>query len=545
MSIKRLLFLIPVVIAGVIYSPSLGFDFAWLDHAEILGQQLILSDAQDWARAFFMDDANHSAYHRPMYNVMHTLDWMLWGNDASGFHLTNLILHLANVVLVFFVLQKLKIEQWPALAITLLWAVLPVHVPVVALIHAKGDLLSTFFVLGAILIYLSRTKGYSVLSGLLLLLGLLTKEVAIAGAAFLLLYEKHALLENWKKSLPILIPVVAYMALRAVTYGSGGEAEGGYIDRVLTFPLVYGSYFFESLPGIRLGISDTEWVWSAQPTGTLIGRVVMLLAAVGIQVLLWRKVPASRPFVLIFNLFLLPVSQLIPTLHIRADRFLYMASLGWIGIMGFGLKVLLRKDVIVYALAAIIGAWFVFKVVTELPAYEKDAKLFKTTIERSPKNREAHGYLGNIALEEGDNSAAVFHFVRALNSNPKLLSFVDRKTAKANLGTAKLRLQQYREAVQLFEDVAKESASPVDLDFNIGLCYKMMGQPQKAYDHFIRFQRKYPEDIATMEKLSEVYVDLGQRQKAIDEINRILTVKPDHEYKDALKRAVIELQTVQ
>ena len=500
MSIKRLLFLIPVVIAGIIYSPSLGFDFAWLDHAEILGQQLILSDAQEWARAFFMDDANHSAYHRPMYNVMHTVDWALWGNDAGGYHLTNLLLHLANMVLVFFILQKLKVDHWPSLALALLWAIIPVHVPVVTLIHAKGDLLSTFFLLCGILIYLSKSKGYAIWTGLFLLFGLLTKEVAIAGAAFLLIYEKETFLKDWKKSLPILIPVIVYVVLRAMTYGSGGEVEGGYVNRLLTFPLVYGSYFFESLPGVRLGISDTEWVWSAQPTGQLIGRGIMLLAGVAIQVFLWKKMPASRPFVLIFNLFLLPVSQLIPTLHIRADRFLYMASLGWIGMMGYALKAVVRKDVLIYAFIAILGAWFVFRVVTEVPAYENDAKLFKATIERSPKNREAHGYLGNIALEEGDNSAAVFHFVRALNSNPKLLSFVDRKTAKANLGTAKLRLQQYREAVQLFEDVAKESRSPVDLDFNIGLCYKMMGQPQKAYDHFIRFQRKYPEDIPTMEK---------------------------------------------
>jgi len=535
----KLLVFIPLLFTLFLYVPSLSFDFAWLDFTEILGGQLIIDD---WIKIFFIDDANASIYHRPLYNLIHTMDFRLWRQDPYGYHLSNVILHLANVTLLFFFLLRLEIKNIGVLPLTIIWAVLPVLVPVVALIHAKGDLLYTFFFLIGAILFLKQEKKWNILVLLFLLLSLLSKETAVGGILFLLI---HGRLKgrDWKSLWPIISAIFIFVVIKVITLTqSHGQGLGFDFHRLLTFPLVYGSYFFESLTGARLGISDTVFAWNGREILSLIKDLSFFIVAVGMQVFCWKKIPASRPFILIFNLFLLPVSQIIPSLHFRADRFLYFAAVGWIGIWATFLRHWIKKDLAMTVIWILAVGWFAFRSFEQIPYYKNNETLFERVLEVSPENREARAFMGQKMLEDQDYSAAIFHLSRALNGNPKMYSYVNRKTTKANLGTAKLNIGQYDDCIKIYKNLAEKYGSPPEYDFNWSLCYKNSGQAQNAYDRMVRYQRKYPNDIAAMEKMAEIYIDLGKKSRAIDEFNKVLKMKPDHQYKEEINRAIIQLR---
>ena len=76
------------LLVAVPYLPSLGNGFVWLDHKEITGGMLIADSPQELASMFLRDDRNFAGYHRPFYNLIHSFDVWIWGNEtAFGFHL--------------------------------------------------------------------------------------------------------------------------------------------------------------------------------------------------------------------------------------------------------------------------------------------------------------------------------------------------------------------------------------------------------------------------------------------------------------------------
>lgn len=89
------------------------------------------------------------------------LDYQIYGLQAWGFHLTNLLLHVANTLLVFVLLRRLKVEYGPALFVAAVFGVHPLHVESVAWITERKDVLATLFGLLAILAYVRSIQNGS------------------------------------------------------------------------------------------------------------------------------------------------------------------------------------------------------------------------------------------------------------------------------------------------------------------------------------------------------------------------------------------------
>ncbi len=95
----------------------------------------------------------------PFSSVSLAIDYKIWGLDPFGYHLTNLLLHLINTLLVFCLVRRLAHQLMPALIAALLFGVHPIHVESVAWISERKDVLSTLFFLSALLFYLRYRAG--------------------------------------------------------------------------------------------------------------------------------------------------------------------------------------------------------------------------------------------------------------------------------------------------------------------------------------------------------------------------------------------------
>ena len=115
---------IALAVVAAAYLPSLRNGFVWLDEREILQHGLIV-DRLGEIPGLFLNDRNYAGYHRPIYDLLHSLDAAIWGFRPFGFHLSSLVLHLANVFLVWLLVRKAGHGEASSAAIAGLWGLHP------------------------------------------------------------------------------------------------------------------------------------------------------------------------------------------------------------------------------------------------------------------------------------------------------------------------------------------------------------------------------------------------------------------------------------
>jgi hypothetical protein len=194
----------------------------------------------------------------PLTWFSHMLDWQLFGSNAGGHHLVNLIFHIANTLLLFTVLNKMTGSLWPSAFAAALFALHPMHVESVAWIAERKDVLSTFFWFLAMAAYLRYVKKPNAASYLLTLLifalGLMAKPMLVT-LPFVLL-----LLDYWP--LNRLIPQ---------TITSSGRQRRKFAPAANNLPTLY-RIVIEKVPFFALSVISSVITFLVQRSG---GRVIL------------------------------------------------------------------------------------------------------------------------------------------------------------------------------------------------------------------------------------------------------------------------------
>ena len=149
----------PIVLALLVilsYLPAMLWGgFVWDDINHIPGETAV----RDWTEIFRIwlePDAVSEPHYRPMTYTTFWLEHKLWGFAAPGYHAVNVLLHLANTLLLWRILRWLKVPG--ALAVAALFAVHPIHVESVAWVIERKDVLSGMFYLACILAWLRHSE---------------------------------------------------------------------------------------------------------------------------------------------------------------------------------------------------------------------------------------------------------------------------------------------------------------------------------------------------------------------------------------------------
>jgi hypothetical protein len=230
-----------VILAAVIciaYQPALRLNFYGDDYSflETAGRSSLTQYL-----AFYFDPRLQTGWYRPMQGLLFGVEWLLFGGNPVGYHLVNVLVHLANVLLLFALVQTVSRGMWRlALLSALIYAALPLY-SVSVFWPGDADFLLTFFYLSSIwfwVMYLQQAdkRRFFVLSFIFFLLALTTKEFGVTLPVILLLAdrllvrEKIPLLALVRRYLPfagiylIYLPLEYYIQSRSVltnTYGYG------------------------------------------------------------------------------------------------------------------------------------------------------------------------------------------------------------------------------------------------------------------------------------------------------------------------------------
>ena len=225
-----------LLLAAVTYLESLSYQFVWDD--VLMVQSPTLRDLRNFLQ-FFQSDftsltsgAIEGHYYRPTLALSLALDATLWGPHPALFHLTNLLLHVAVTFLVNRLVLAMGARRDIALLTTLLFAMYPVHVEVVAFVAARDNLLLGIGVLGCLLVYRRsdapgrRRIAWGGAALAMQVFALLSKEAAVTLPALLVLSdllhspasdhpaERTTLHRALMRSLPFWIVTAAFATFR-------------------------------------------------------------------------------------------------------------------------------------------------------------------------------------------------------------------------------------------------------------------------------------------------------------------------------------------
>lgn len=400
--------LLAVAVAAV-YLPSLGGDFVWDDRHLIESAPLVTEPSSLGAffRAPFWSDAEQGieAYYRPLVTISYALDHRLHGPNPAGFHLTNLLLHLVNVLLVLALARRTGAGLLGAGIAAGLWALLPRLAESVAWISGRTDLLAALFSLAALLAHPLRRAG-PWLSAALLFAGLCAKEVALAALPALLLAALAAPRPERRSELGRLIPpataAALYLTLRArVLSGAGpGSSVGAAGDRLLVSLEALGRYAAMTVDAWRPA-TQIGWVEDPSVAYAALGLVVAIAAA-GAALRLRSTLATSPTRAACLTL---AAASLVPVLHlvplpmgvVSADRFLYLPLAGVAVSAATGLDRVARRSRFASGAFALVAVTLAVQTYRRAEHWADEVALWTEAARRAhPRNPRPWLELGNL-----------------------------------------------------------------------------------------------------------------------------------------------------
>ncbi len=563
-----------ILAATVPYVNALTNGFIWLDRPEILEGRLLIDSLSELIHAAWYNDNNYSGYHRPIYNAIHSFDYLIWKENPIGYHLSSVVLHMLNVILIYYLLSKLTSRTHISFYVALFWGLHPVNTAAVSLIHSKADLLVTFFSLGSFIVsflYVQHNRKtmaawcLPILAGILYLLALLSKETALICPLVLVIIllsreKKSDVCPAAGNSYALLLVVfgvvtIAYILHRLLVISfDTPENKMPLLDRMLTFIPVYLAYMTKSLSTIELTTNDAVLIWRYYGMIFPI-MLLVLLIVLAAQILVAIKNPKCLPGILWFNLYLLPVAQVFPILHFRADRFLYIPSIGliWATVVfvedmaarfrnkNFG-GVIFRS---LQLLVLVIAGYFFIRIWERNKDFKHDDVFFEELTAKHPECREAHSFLALEYLSREEFERAAVAFQKALSKDERFYSYVNYDDVEGNYAVLLLRKGKYQEAYGILNALlARVSEANPEVYFNIGVCCLKIGKYGEAYGHFRRYLEVMPNNADALFLLGKSSIALGRLQDAQNAFKQYLKVVPsagDREYVEQFLRSLKEV----
>ncbi len=421
------------------YLPTLHNGFVNLDDGlYVTGnphvQQGITGASVAWALT-----ANVANNWHPLTLLSHLLDCQLFGLDAAGHHAMSLLLHLANVLLLFAVLRRLTGAVWRSAAVAALFAVHPAHVESVAWVAERKDVLSALFWLLAMAAYGRYARHPSLdrylLVALAMALGLAAKPMVVTLPFALLLLDVWPLERlglGWKRLTVEKLPLLALSAassLVTLRYQRTSLAPLGldpWSLRLANAAVSYAAYLGKLLLPRNLAVFYP--IPLAIPAGKVAAAAALLAILTALAVRTARKAPWLLVGWLWFLGTLVPVIGLVQVgRQAMADRYTYIPSIGLFVAIVWGIAGLIgessRRRAIIYKATAAAVAIALLAAGTWMQAgtWRDSVALYRHALAVTRDNYVAHLGLAKALVAKGDGAGAAEQYRAALALRPGLI----------------------------------------------------------------------------------------------------------------------------
>jgi protein O-mannosyl-transferase len=444
------------------------------------------------------------------------------GVNPHSLHLTNLLLHTANTVLLFIILFRMTKTLWPSAFVAAAFAIHPLHIQSVAWVAERKDVLSTLFWLLTISFYVRYIERSSIGRYILVLfvfaLGLMAKPMLVTLPVVLLLLDYWPL--KRKDSLPMLLleklPFVILAGVSSVIT-LVVQSQSGAIMNIAKFPfdirvinalVSYTQYIAKMFWPVNLSIFYHHPGRSLHFSDAVIPAVLFVAATI-------LAVRFARTRGYLFVGWMWYVCTLIPVIGLvqvgdqaMADRYTYIPLIGLFITIAWGLPELLaryafRKTVLAIAAAVVLLAMAVSTYI-QLGYWQNSVTILERAVEINPNDRFAHANLGAVFVRKGSYDEAIVHFEKALQIDPCDLM------SQLNIGVAFFRKDKIDLAVNHFEKAMAIDPCDIPTRLNLATGLAKQGNTQQAIEQCNEILRMAPGRTEAIELKQQI---LQQRQR--------------------------------
>jgi tetratricopeptide (TPR) repeat protein len=490
------------------------------------------------------------------------LDCELYGLNPGMHHLINLIIHMANGILLFIACKKMTGAIWPSAVVAALFALHPINVESVAWVAERKNVLSTFFWILTILAYVQYSRNKSpfryLLTLFIFMLGLLCKPMLVTLPFGLLLldywplkrlhFKMEATAGNPTKNVAVkfgclksaafylFLEKVPFIILAAVSVGLSilsakqhgilASAELVPIDLRLANALVsYTAYLGKLIWPQNLAVFYPYP--QSIPVALSAGAG---LALIGISFLVIRA-SKEKPYLGVGWFWYL--GTLLPSIGLMqaglwpamADRWSYVPFIGLFIIIAWGGADFVERWRVKKMYVSLAAGATVFILMTttwsQVQHWSNSLTLYQHAVDATADNHVAHGNLGATLYLKGDVNEATSHFIEALRIMP------DYNEALNNLRISLAANGGIDHAIEKLKKLINIFPQNSGLYYSLGVMYGKKGELDKAieqYETALSYHSEFPQVLFDMAFL---YSIKGEYEMALELFKKTIEIQPD------------------
>ena len=570
----------PSVLAGaaltaigtlVVFLPALKNHFVnWDDYVMLVNNPAFRGFG--WTELRWMFTTFHMGHYQPLSWMSFALDYLVWGMDPTGYHLTNLLLHTANAVEFFFLAHIILRLAWRsqtgehplslmvgAVLAALLFSVHPLRVESVAWATERRDVLSGLFYLLALHAYLLRQtatdlptrRRHLAVSIAAYTLSLLSKGTAMTLPVVLVILDVYPLrrlpgnLMEWTRSqyrrvwaekVPfiILAAVFALIALMAQQTTGALRPVQQYFLSYRLGQLFYSIWFYLWKTLLPLNLSPLyELPFDFDAWMPVFGFcAVAVITITGALYLFRRRWPAGLAAWTYYLVVLAPVAGVAQSgPQLVADRYSYLSCLSWALLIGGGaaylwnrqgIRILRRSRLAPFYVGA-FGILMVLATMTwqQTKIWQDTRTLWLHVIAIEPNSSIAHYNLGKSYEDDGNAELSLKHYRRAVENNPA------NADARYNLARQLAAVGAESEAERHYRTALKIRPADSDARNNLGLLLARRGETDAALEQFRNAVESDPRYGKAYFNIGRILATRNDLTGALENYRRALELHPN------------------
>jgi tetratricopeptide (TPR) repeat protein len=548
-------FLLAVATLAV-YFQVIGFGFINFDDPTYVSnnrmiKQGISLEGINWAFSAFYASNWH-----PLTWILHMFDVEFFGLRPGMHHLTNVVFHIINAILLFLVLERMTGAIWKSAAVAALFALHPLHVESVAWVSERKDVLSTFFWMLTMMGYFwyvkSRTVSRYLIVVLFYILGIFSKPMLVTLPFVLLLLDFWPLKRlypfqtnstddihagegsRWSglsviilEKIPLIVLALISSGITICAQGSGGAVVSREFlpmsIRISNAITSYIAYLGKMIWPLNLAIFY-PYPESVSTLWTVLSTFFLLLISIA-ATLVVKKYPY------LFVGWFWYLGTLVPVIGIiqvgsqsMADRYTYIPLIGVFIMIVWGLADLFERlrhgEAVLGVISTAVFALLMVATWVQVGFWKNNETLFRHALQVTKNNAIAHINLGLALFDNGDVDGAIRNYrdgLRISPFNPK---------AYVNLGEALVEHKEPASAIENYLNALKIDPQNAGAHTGLATVLAGMGNTDEAIRHFNEALRVDPHNIEAHNNLGNLMLHKGNLDEAIRHYTEAISINP-------------------
>jgi len=499
----------------------------------------------------------------PITWLSHIFDYQLYGLNPKGHHLTNLLFHIANALILFMVLLRMTGKLWRCAFIAAMFAFHPLNVESVAWVAERKNVLSTLFWLLTMWTYIHYAEKPTIKKyGLVLLffaLGLMSKPMLITLPFVLLLLDywplrrlklgqggsenevpvksqyhvKSKLLKLMLEKVPLFVLTTGACILTFIAQQEGALINANNLSlptRLTNVVVSYLEYLKKMIWPYDLAVfyphpesNLAAWKW--------VVCFVVLVTITAISIKFIKKVPYFAVGWFWYIGTLIPVIGIVQVGHqAMADRYAYIPLIGIFIIVAWGVPELISKwNHKEKVLSVSVGIIILILLITtwgQVSHWKNSISIFKHALKVANENSYntylINYHLGDAFWNKQKAGEAIFHYKMAIKLNPDYaLTYNNLGIILGSEGKTEEEFSHYKMAIKINPDVA-------EAHYNLGNVLNLKGEMKEAISHYKMAIKINPDYASAYNNLGNALGKQGKFSEAISHHKMAIKINPEY-----------------